>query len=470
MLFGPRCRLTADDPRRRVTIHALLAGIGHLSWRGWRRARLEMWEALRLSRELGRRSPRAPDARCMRLPGGSASGDRGADLMERADALAVADDRGAGDRTPGPAVRPPARPRGRRRRRAATARTAHRERAVGWRLDERAAVARLAGGDRGWKRASWDRAERIADEARGRPAPDGRGRVLPGSADRSASNLAAVRGDADAARALVRGDRAEDVQSSPQPVVRTASPLALAMLDLSLGRPRGRARAAGPVVAEPGLGRLLPDPLGDDRRARGGGPRRPRSESTRPGVGSCRSSGGHVDVVRAAALAEALRARALVLSADGDHAAAARAAEEAVADPCPALELPVPGGACLVHPRRGPSAIASEGRLASGLRDAPSKLFTSSVPGSGSSGRRRSWVAWRVGGRQGSPLTDTERRVAELAAAGNTNREIARRALHERAYRRSPPDAHLPDARRAVADRARAGGSRRGTRPEVAQT
>ena len=42
--------MTADDPRLRVTIHALLAGIGHLSWRGWRPARLDMWEALRLSR------------------------------------------------------------------------------------------------------------------------------------------------------------------------------------------------------------------------------------------------------------------------------------------------------------------------------------------------------------------------------------------------------------------------------------
>ena len=45
--------ITGDDLRLQVTIHNGLAGIGYLSWRGWRRARLHMFEALAQARELG---------------------------------------------------------------------------------------------------------------------------------------------------------------------------------------------------------------------------------------------------------------------------------------------------------------------------------------------------------------------------------------------------------------------------------
>ena len=80
--------LAADDPRRRVIIHALLAGIGHLSWRGWRHARLDMFEALRLVQELG-------DAPLeLQMLGHAATWTWGLGrpwrgLMERADALGV---------------------------------------------------------------------------------------------------------------------------------------------------------------------------------------------------------------------------------------------------------------------------------------------------------------------------------------------------------------------------------------------
>src|SRR4029079_11777017 len=46
--------MAADDPALQVTIHSQLAGIGFLSWRGWRRARMHMFEALGQAHELGR--------------------------------------------------------------------------------------------------------------------------------------------------------------------------------------------------------------------------------------------------------------------------------------------------------------------------------------------------------------------------------------------------------------------------------
>ena len=56
VLFREAMPMAADDPRLRIAIHSGLAGIGYLSWRGWRRARLDMFLALRLAQELGDRS------------------------------------------------------------------------------------------------------------------------------------------------------------------------------------------------------------------------------------------------------------------------------------------------------------------------------------------------------------------------------------------------------------------------------
>ena len=55
-LFRRAMPMAADDPRLRIAIDSGLAGIGYLSWRGWRRARLDMFLALRLAQELGDRA------------------------------------------------------------------------------------------------------------------------------------------------------------------------------------------------------------------------------------------------------------------------------------------------------------------------------------------------------------------------------------------------------------------------------
>jgi hypothetical protein len=52
-------------------------------------------------------------------------------------------------------------------------------------------------------------------------------------------------------------------------------------------------------------------------------------------------------------------------------------------------------------------------------------------------------------------LTPSERRIAELAAAGHTNREIGGEAVYHQGDRRDPPAQHLPEARGALPRRAR---------------
>ena len=410
--------MTTDDDPRRVTIHALLAGIGHLTWRRWRPARLHMWEALRLSRALG-------DAPLeLQMLGHAATwmfglGRPWHGLMEQADALGV-------PLAAVPAIEHPDLQFARLLAREGAADEAR------WRLGRLIDSAR-SGGD--WtslprllvslggielEAGSWDDTERIADEAEEGLLQTGEGAF---SQDLLVLrlNLAVVRGDVDAARALAAAVEA-GAPNSPQPRMRTAAPLALAMLDLSLGDVAAAEERLERVVSEPGLGRLLPvrweTLIGLEAEALVGLGRideaRRRIE---PVVRRARRRGPP------SALAEAQLARGLVLSAANDHAGAIDAAEEAVRIHGE-LQLPF-------HAARAWFALGEVRRRAR-QKGAAREAFQRALEGFTEVGagiwiERTQSELGRVASRRpsGSSLTDTERRVAELAAAGETNREIA---------------------------------------------
>ena len=410
--------MTADDPRRRVAVHALLAGIGHLSWRGWRRARLDMWEALRLATDVG-------DAALeVQMLGHAATWRFGLGrpwraLMARADALNV-------PIAEIPALEHPD---------LQFARLLAREgavRAARSRLEPLIASARARGDWTSIPRllvslagieleaGDWDRAELVAEEARAGLLQTGEGAFAHDLLILQL-NLAVARGDVEDARARAAA-LAPQVASAPKPLVRTAPDLALALLEQSLGNARTALDRITPVAAEPGLGRLLPlrweiivgietealvglgeveaavrriEPIARRARRRGAGP----------------------------ALAEALRTRAVVLSAAGNADEALRSAEEAVAI-LDHLELPLRAaharftlGEVRRRARQKPAAREALQAALEGFERLGAKLWVD---------RTRTELA-RVASRRppGAPLTETERRVAELAGAGHTNREIA---------------------------------------------
>jgi ATP/maltotriose-dependent transcriptional regulator MalT len=409
---------TLDDPRRRVAIHALIAGIGHLSWRGWRPARRHMWEALRLATSIG-----DPGLELQML-GHAATwrfglGRPWQDLVARADALAV----------PTADVSPREHPDLQFARLFARAGQVDEARGRMGRLIERARLAgdwtsiprllvslvgvELDGGD-------WERAEAIARESQAGLLQTGEGAFYL-DVRIARLNLAVARGDVDAARDL-GGSLEAEVAESPQPIVRTAPGLALATLELALGTAAAALELLEPVLAEPGLGRLLPV----------------RWETVVAletealvGLGRVEEARQRIDPVarRArrrgpeAALAEAVRARALVHSAQGDHAAANAAAEEAV-EIHAALQLPFRAARAFFTlgevRRRSRQKAAARAAFEAAL-----ERFTEL--GAAVWVERTRVELGRVASRRpaGSPLTETERRVAELAGAGQTNREIA---------------------------------------------
>jgi DNA-binding CsgD family transcriptional regulator len=410
--------MTADDPRRRVTIHALLAGIGHLSWRGWRRARLDMWEALRLAHDLG------DGPLELQMLGHAATWAFGLGrpwrrLLQRADALEV----------PMTAVPPLEHPdlqfarllvreghvadaRERLERLVESARTAG-----DWTSLPRLLVA-LVGVE--VEAGAWDRAEAIAADAEAGLLQSGEGAFYDDLMIHRL-NLAAFRGNVEETRTLA--DALDAVtRASPQPIVRTAPDLALATMELSLGDVEAVLERILPIVAEPPLGRLLPVRreiivalqvealvgLGRVNEARAAiEPVERRARRRGPGT----------------ALAEALRARALVLTAQGDLEGATGSAEEAV-EILSGIQLPF-------RTARAWFALGEVRRRARQKAASRTAFETARAlfEGLGSTVwiERTQTELGRVASRRppGSPLTDTERRVAELAASGQTNREIA---------------------------------------------
>src|SRR4030095_8144060 len=137
--------------------------------------------------------------------------------------------------------------------------------------------------------------------------------------------------------------------------------------------------------------------------------------------GPCERAGRSLD--RAWAMATGARCRALVLAAQGDLLGASAAADEAVGHH-DRLPLPFELGRTLLV--RG--AVQRRDKRKREARDTLTRALEV-FDGLGArlwSERTRAELA-RIGGRRASSLTltPTEARVAELVAAGGTNREVA---------------------------------------------
>jgi ATP/maltotriose-dependent transcriptional regulator MalT len=410
--------MTEGDRRLQVTIHNGLAGIGYLSGRGWRRARLHMFEALAQARELG-----DPGLELQMLghtaTWTNALGRPWRGLMKRADALHV-------PITAVPIIEHPDLQFARilasegdvdeaRRRMEALVGCA---RSNGdWKSLPRLLV-NLAGVE--VRAGAWDRAERIADEAHAGLLQTGEGAFYQDLLV-TRLQLHVLRGDEPAARALW-AETEPSTSVTPYPAFRTEMSVSIARLDLALGNTaRAHERLAG-IMAEPGRARLIPIGwemlVADEVEALLGLGR--KAEARRlldPVERRARRRG------IPAAIGEVLRVRALVLAADGDDGGAVTAAEEAVR---------ILGG--LHGPFRTARAWFTLGEVLrrSRQKGASRQAFETALEiftGLGA----RIWVdrtrteSGRVATRRpaGATLTATERRVAELAAAGQTNREIA---------------------------------------------
>lgn len=225
---------------------------------------------------------------------------------------------------------------------------------------------------------------------------------------------------AEALEALQAFDRLEWLPGTIWPL------WALGFLELSLGDPAAAHAALGPLadamtamgLGDPVLGIFLPDEiealvsLGELERA---------ERLVQP----LQQRGRELD--RPWALAVAARSRGLIAAARGDLAAAAASIDEALAE-LDRIDLPFERARTLLVlgqlRRRGKQRAQARGALTAALalfEEMGAPLWA---------GKARAELA-RVGRRTAGSdeLTATERRLAELAAAGLTNREVAERAF-----------------------------------------
>jgi DNA-binding CsgD family transcriptional regulator len=231
----------------------------------------------------------------------------------------------------------------------------------------------------------------------------------------------AHRGDVEETRALAaEAIELNKAMLQPQVVLWTAS--ALGLLELSLGDPDAVAEACEPVaqgfeqrgITEPVVTFCLPEAL-EAMIARG---ELDRAESL---LDQFQDRGRELD--RAWALATGARCRGLLLAARGDLAAA----EEAVVESLSAherIEMPLELGRTVLAQGKIERRARKRGRAKESLGRARA-IF-----------ERLGAVRWaeraeeeigRLGLRRSEPdeLTEAERRVAEAAASGLTNREVA---------------------------------------------
>ena len=155
------------------------------------------------------------------------------------------------------------------------------------------------------------------------------------------------------------------------------------------------------------------------------------------------------------ARAGAARCEALIaLSAEPYDEAAAASLAAAAADYA-ALGLPVEQARTLLALGRAQRRFKKWGAARQSLQACAEAFDALGSPGW--AGQARSELG-RVGARRPPPgggLTPTERRVAELAAEGLSNKEIARDALRHRAHGREAPLEGVREARHPLARRAR---------------
>jgi ATP/maltotriose-dependent transcriptional regulator MalT len=161
------------------------------------------------------------------------------------------------------------------------------------------------------------------------------------------------------------------------------------------------------------------------------------------------------------------RARALVLAAEGDLAGALEALDEL--DTAQASQLPFELAWARLLRGRLHRRLKQKRAATEALGEALETFDRLGSP---------PWTEWtrrelgRVGLRRAPrwDLTDSERRVAELAAAGRTNREIAQALFISPKTGGGEPSPRLPKARDCLACRTRRPDGRAGLDSRAAQT